>query len=559
MVFQRASATEFILLLPDEATTLRVLDGGRTVISPPLRLHITRWTRLFRSSGVAVADPVDVEIGGIPAHAWDMESAVLLLDEFCLVGEVAADTQDHRDVFRLRAWSSQPELIPEAMELFVEEPHVGVDDGAARALSYPVIISTALSSPPAVTGLPQPPPPANNDSRRRQWRRRHTPLANDSSAGPSAVAAPTRGPARVPVHSRLGTGHHARVDGETARDSADWASPLGCDCSGAGHEDLEGAAVNTAPERGLVVTARAMVLCRPSEASPLARSTIGPSACWHGPDPSSRPVVEPMFGAPLGLVVPARDVPMPGASQAPTTPTSARSDAPPTAASPPPLAADYPEWGGLPSSAAPLAEDDLAGMASPPAACLSEEATPVIPLQASSPDLAVGQPKVYSRRRCRQTLATSPQAAPSPLLVPPPAPPSPAPPSPPAVSPTSVARHELISKITRPIDSILQLPCVPKRRSKTRPPCSVPRRSRRVAGVGPCSPGPVISEAQKRVIRSLGFPVVNEHIDADTQDQYSKLFCNPISDSQLVALAAIFGWTVEDGLEVRLAAPLEGL
>lgn len=80
-----------------------------------------------------------------------------------------------------------------------------------------------------------------------------------------------------------------------------------------------------------------------------------------------------------------------------------------------------------------------------------------------------------------------------------------------------------------------------------------------MAGVGPCSPGPVVSEAQKKVIRSLGFQVVNGHIDGDTQDQYSKLFCNPIPDTQLAALAAIFGWAVEEGLETRPSLPLDVL
>jgi hypothetical protein len=53
--------------------------------------------------------------------------------------------------------------------------------------------------------------------------------------------------------------------------------------------------------------------------------------------------------------------------------------------------------------------------------------------------------------------------------------------------------------------------------------------------------------------------VVNEHIDVDPQDQYSKLFCNLISDTQLAALAAIFGWAVEERLEARSALPLDGL
>ena len=77
-----------------------------------------------------------------------------------------------------------------------------------------------------------------------------------------------------------------------------------------------------------------------------------------------------------------------------------------------------------------------------------------------------------------------------------------------------------------------------------------------MAGVGPCSPGPVLSEAQRRVIRSLGLAEANEKIDEEAQDRYSKLFNSTISDSHLSALAAIFGWSVEEGLEARSAASL---
>ncbi|KAJ1255933.1 hypothetical protein BS78_K130600 [Paspalum vaginatum] len=59
----------------------------------------------------------------------------------------------------------------------------------------------------------------------------------------------------------------------------------------------------------------------------------------------------------------------------------------------------------------------------------------------------------------------------------------------------------------------------------------------------------MVSKAQRRVIHSLGFFGETEKIDAAAQDQYSKLFDSVISETHLCALAAIFGWAVEDGLE----------
>lgn len=62
----------------------------------------------------------------------------------------------------------------------------------------------------------------------------------------------------------------------------------------------------------------------------------------------------------------------------------------------------------------------------------------------------------------------------------------------------------------------------------------------------------------KEGIRSLGFAAENERINLAAQDTYSKLFLEFASDTHLVALAAIFGWTVEEGGEARSAALLVG-
>ncbi|WVZ91343.1 hypothetical protein U9M48_037531 [Paspalum notatum var. saurae] len=103
LVFKRISSSELLLLLPDEATAVRVYDSGRPVVAPAFRLHLARWTRFYHSSGTALSQVVDVELRGIPAHAWGVDTAALLLDEVCLISEVYQDAEDSRDVFRLRA------------------------------------------------------------------------------------------------------------------------------------------------------------------------------------------------------------------------------------------------------------------------------------------------------------------------------------------------------------------------------------------------------------------------------------------------------------------------
>jgi hypothetical protein len=100
------------------------------------------------------------------------------------------------------------------------------------------------------------------------------------------------------------------------------------------------------------------------------------------------------------------------------------------------------------------------------------------------------------------------------------------------------------------------VPIAKTRSSKTV--VDVPRRSRRVVGVKPCSPGPIITEAQKKVIRSLGLAAKEEAIDQKAQDNYFKLFEGRLIDSHLTALAAIFGWQAEHFDDFRSPELLAG-
>lgn len=83
-------------------------NGSQPFVSSAVRLHIMCWSRFFRSSGASLACAVDVEISGIPAHAWSLETVELLLDETCAVREVHPSTGDRRDIFWLSAWCVRP-------------------------------------------------------------------------------------------------------------------------------------------------------------------------------------------------------------------------------------------------------------------------------------------------------------------------------------------------------------------------------------------------------------------------------------------------------------------
>jgi hypothetical protein len=77
-------------------------------------------------------------------------------------------------------------------------------------------------------------------------------------------------------------------------------------------------------------------------------------------------------------------------------------------------------------------------------------------------------------------------------------------------------------KITKPVEQLL--PGLVTKRTSCKKPSIAPCRSRRVAGAKPCSPGPVITEAQRRVIGSLGFVDKDEVVDPKAQDDHCKLF-----------------------------------
>jgi hypothetical protein len=113
-------------------------------------------------------------------------------------------------------------------------------------------------------------------------------------------------------------------------------------------------------------------------------------------------------------------------------------------------------------------------------------------------------------------------------------------------SPPSGAK-EFINKLTRPAGGILRAPVRRPRQGKATTTEVVPRRSRRVAGVGVerLPPPPPAKQGKKRILKELG--IVNagetETIRPEDLDEYARVFRKGLSEVQITAMAALFGWS----------------
>ena len=68
----------FLLISPDEQLATRIFNNGRPLVFPLVRLHLMRWSRLHSNAAI-FSSAMEVELRGIPAHSWDLETAAQLL------------------------------------------------------------------------------------------------------------------------------------------------------------------------------------------------------------------------------------------------------------------------------------------------------------------------------------------------------------------------------------------------------------------------------------------------------------------------------------------------
>lgn len=156
MTIHQAMPEDFLLLLPDEETADRVLNGRRAFRGPLFSLAFKRWTRFAQASTTSMSGLVDIEIRGIPPHVWSLSTAEVILSGACLISELHPDTVRKADLssFVVRVWCFHLEGLNWNMDLHITEP--GVSSQGKRLLTYKISVivvpaegqSTSMEPPP---------------------------------------------------------------------------------------------------------------------------------------------------------------------------------------------------------------------------------------------------------------------------------------------------------------------------------------------------------------------------------------------------------------------------
>ena len=119
------------------------------------------------------------------------------------------------------------------------------------------------------------------------------------------------------------------------------------------------------------------------------------------------------------------------------------------------------------------------------------------------------------------------------------------------LSPPSLSdvRAAFINKVARHASGLLPAPAINKRRGKTLPSGATPRRSRRLAGAKTeFGLHDLERRTKKKAMGTLELIEEHEGIDQQALDEYTKLLTQPLPDSHVQALAALFNWSLPKNL-----------
>jgi hypothetical protein len=108
---------------------------------------------------------------------------------------------------------------------------------------------------------------------------------------------------------------------------------------------------------------------------------------------------------------------------------------------------------------------------------------------------------------------------------------------------SSTAKKEFLNMVKCQVPTILPMPSFKELANMVAAPGLTPRRSHRIAKAGvEFHMGDMSRRSTKKAMRNLGVIGENENIDHQVQEEYARLFSEPLSDIHIVALAALFGW-----------------
>ncbi|CAO2148695.1 unnamed protein product [Urochloa humidicola] len=548
--FRRSSCDHnYIMFVEDEATITRLTNAGPTPGPGDLQLHCRRWTRHAFAEGDALPVLANVELRGIPEHAWEMSTAESLLSPYGWPHILQPATRNREDysAFRLSAWCFNPREVPSVRALHIVEPPIGeiVAPPGKPSLKYTVAIRiTEITSPgatnpvEAVSGTDE---DEDAGSRRRQRRRATSP---SSHGGAAAIA----GSGRSSVRDRLGPdvsgARHVACSVEADRSSSQAMrlDPPPVENAATGvttPEPEEPAPVleddNSEHEVFSVATSDANLGREEGDLGlPVGRAESQPLEFNLSDRVFQEKVTDslPSMESPtlVCFAVTNSDSEVQAAEQQANDPVDVQNT---TAVPQQPLPLSV-----IPADAAEtLMEPHVLSAASPVTWRPAEEVLPAdfsVEPEAVTTSCTREISKVYARR----PKAIIQQAL-QPLE------------SPPRTPPPPTASSTFIEKVVKPLDTALPIPTVkqPRRRQNcvgTEP----PRRSRRIANLPPENHNP----AATSVCRELGFTEEDSKVSAAMVEKYQAFFNTPLKRNDVRVMAAMLHKELPEELPAKAAS-----
>ncbi|KAI4992067.1 hypothetical protein ZWY2020_041930 [Hordeum vulgare] len=145
----RRAPEDFLVRFKDPSLRARV--ATTRVRTPRFRLIFHPWGRSAGSEPVKALFLVSLELFGVPDHAWHRSAAETLLSLFCKIEHLAPETWNMSDmsVFKLAAWTINPDAIPRSSELLVQDDDaVDLDADPDRVERFALGLDYRRPSPP---------------------------------------------------------------------------------------------------------------------------------------------------------------------------------------------------------------------------------------------------------------------------------------------------------------------------------------------------------------------------------------------------------------------------
>ncbi|ONL93616.1 hypothetical protein ZEAMMB73_Zm00001d027657 [Zea mays] len=156
LVLRQLSQSSFLAVLPSRAQLDTLVDSFPIIREENSMLSSRRWTRFGGAGGNSLKHLVELELRGLPVHAWETSVVQQLINPHACISQVLPDTLEVQslEAFRCLAWCSDPERIPAAKDLWITEPDQASAAEGKKALVYPVQIRWVPADLSLLTGDP---------------------------------------------------------------------------------------------------------------------------------------------------------------------------------------------------------------------------------------------------------------------------------------------------------------------------------------------------------------------------------------------------------------------